>query len=349
MDVDRVPASASEQPRFAYLLLTHKDPLHVEGLARRILDLSPNGSIVVHHDATAVERPWGGQDSDRIHLVEPGPVSWGDWSMIEGTLRMLGDAVERLDADWFVLLSGEHRPAVDLRRWEASLSASGNDALLPAEKLPHHLRFGLVDFDRNQYLARIRHCWRLIDRPRHPALHRSLGLMMKLSQYTRPLISVEYIHRRDAWAVGRRRRANPVRDWSFYRGSQWFALHRRAAEAALAIDPDVTEWFQRSWIPDETYLQTVLRRVPGLVIADTPTTFVLDTPRQPYPGWMQLSPEDLPAALGSGLPFARKVDPGARPEVVASIDRAIETQQASDDDAVPANVPRRDHTPKARS
>lgn len=341
--------SLSKQPRFAYLLLTHKDPLHVEGLAHRVLDLSPDASIVVHHDAAAEKTPWGGQDSERIHLVERGRVSWGDWSMIESTLRMLHDAVDRLEADWFVLLSGEHRPAVELRRWEASISASGNDAFLPAEKLPDHLRFGLVDLERNQYLARVRHRWQLIDRPRHPALHRSMGLIMKLSQYTRPLLSVEYIHRREAWAVGRRRHRSSVRDWSFYRGSQWFALNRRAAEAALAIDSDVAEWFEHSWIPDETYLQTALRRVPGLLIANTPTTFVLDTPRKPYPGWMQLSPEDLPTALGSGLPFVRKVDPGVRPEVVTTIDRAVDRQRTAGDDAISATVPVPDSTPEARS
>ena len=113
-----------------------------------------------------------------------------------------------------------------------------------------------------------------------------------------------------------------------YRGSQWFALNRRAAEAALAIDPGATEWFTHSWIPDEAYLQTALRRVPGLVISSTPTTFVLDTPAKSYPGWRQLSLEDLPAALGSGLPFVRKVDPAIRPEVVATIDGAVERQRS---------------------
>ena len=143
--------------------------------------------------------------------------------MIEATVRTLRYAVDRLDADWFVLVSGEHRPAVDLRQWEANTAASGNDAFLDGELLPERLHFGRADFERNQYLARTRHHWRLFARPRHQVVHRSVGLLMKLSCYARPIVSVEYIHRRDAWAVGRRRRARPVRGWSFYRGSQWFA------------------------------------------------------------------------------------------------------------------------------
>ncbi len=227
---------------------------------------------------------------------------------------------------------------------------SGNDALLDAERLADHLQFGLANFERNEFLARTRHNWRLIARPRRPVVHRFMGLLMKLSWYMRPVVSVEYIHRRNAWAVGRRRRLHPVRDWSFYRGSQWFALNRRAARAALTIDSGVTQWFERSWIPDEAFFQTALRRVPGLVVANTPTTFVLDTPEKPYPGWMQLSPEDVPAALASGLPFARKVDPATRPEVVASIDRAADRERAERREVPPATTGQAsDHLHERRS
>lgn len=320
---------ATRNPSFAYLLLTHKDARHVEGLAHRILDLSPRAQIVVHHDADAGDLPWHGNPSGPIHLVERSSVSWGDWSMIEATLRMIRYAVDHLNADWLVLLSGEHRPAVLLQQWEAATAMSGNDALLAAEQLPARLRFGTKEFDRNQYLARSRHRWSLIERPRHDVAHRSLGLLMKLSSRVRPLLSVEYVHRREAWAFGRVRQTRPVRDWTFYRGPQWFALNRRAATAALTIDQKVTQWFEQSWIPDETYLQTALRYVPGLVIADTPTTFVRGTPAKPYPGWMQLSPEDLSAAMASDLPFARKVDPAGRPEVVVNIDDAVEEQRTA--------------------
>lgn len=315
-----------EQPRFAYLLLTHRNPPEVEDLARRILDVSTRAQIVVHHDAKAPTLPWAGHPPEKIHLVERGPVAWGDWSMLDATLRMLHHATERLDADWFVLLSGEHRPTVDLMQWEAATAASGNDALLGAVQLADRLRFGGGDFDRNQYLARSLHRWSLVARPRHPALHYSLGLLAKLSARTRPVVSMEYIHRRDAWAVGIRRRRRPVRGWTFFRGSQWVAVNRRAAGAALSMDPEVVEWFKKSWIPDEAFLHTALRRDPRLRVANTPTTFVLDTPPRPYPGWMQLSLDDLPATWASGLPFARKVDAATRPEVIARIDQTVDRE-----------------------
>jgi hypothetical protein len=323
-----VAVPVAEHERFAYLLLTHKDPRHVEGLADRIRDLSPDALIVVHHDAAAPDLPWDGNPPAGIHLVERGRVSWGDWSMIEATQRLLRYALDRLDAGWFVLLSGEHRPALDLHQWESSTAAAGYDALFDSERLPDHLHFGRANFERSEYLARSRHRWRLFSRPRHRVVDRFVGLLMKLSWYVRPMMSVEFIHRRNAWAVGRRRRSHPVRGWSFYRGSQWFALNRRAASAALAIDRGVAAWFEHSWIPDEAFLHTALRQVPQLVVANSPTTFVLDRPAKPYPGWMLLSLEDLPTALGSGLPFVRKVDPATRPEVVESIDLAVDRQRA---------------------
>lgn len=317
-------APTSKGPSFAYLLLAHKEPAHVENLAGRILDLSPTAHVIVHYDVDGGEPPWHGEPSGPIHLVERSRVLWGDWSMIEATLRMVRYAVDSLEVDWVVLLSGEHRPAVMLPEWEAHIAASGKDALLPGQRLPSRLSFGPAELEQHQYLARSRHRWSLVDRPRHHVAHRSFGLLTKLSSWLRPVVSVEYIHRRNAWAIGGWRRPGPVRGWTFYRGSQWFALNRRAASAALTIDPAVANWFKRSWIPDETYLQTALRQIPGLVIADIPTTFVLNTPARPFPGWMQLSSGDLPAVRASGLPFARKVDLTARPEVVAGIDDAVD-------------------------
>ncbi len=66
--------------------------------------------------------------------------------MIEATQRMLRYAVDRLDADWFVLLSGEHRPAVDLHRWESTIAAAGHDALFDAERLPDRLQLRQDEF-----------------------------------------------------------------------------------------------------------------------------------------------------------------------------------------------------------
>lgn len=312
------------RPRFAYLLLTHTDPGQVEELADRLLALSPSAQVVVHHDRAAGDPPWDGRPDGPRHLVERGPVLWGDWSMVEATERLVGYAVDQLDADWLVLLSGQHRPLVDLARWEEVTAASGVDAYARADRLPDRLRFGRADPEANGYLARARHRWTAVRRPRSDRIHDALGRLTQLGQAAHPLGAVEYAHRRGAWVLGTPRRRGPVAGWTLFRGSQWVVLNRRAARTVLEVDPAVRRWFRSSWIPDESYIHTVLRHQRGLVVSDQLVTYVLDTPSQPRPGWMRLAMDDLPAAWSSGAAFARKVDLSDRPEVVWAIDRAVD-------------------------
>jgi hypothetical protein len=321
--------SPTAESRFAYLLLTHKDVSDVEELAARIVSLSPTAQVVVHHDVEASGLPWTGQPPAPFHLVERGPVRWGGWSMIEATTRMVRYAVEELEADWFVLLSGEHRPAADLSCWERDVAASGSNALVRADELPMRLRFGWRDFPANRYLARGRHRWYLVPRPRSNLAHRAIGGAMKLSRGAHPLLAIEYFHRHDGWQVGLRRRAGVMRGRRFWRGSQWLALDRRAAGVVLNPDPAVKAWFEKSLIPDETYLQTLLRLTPGLSVADRATSFVPEEPEHPTPGWMYISTDDLPAAWASGAAFFRKVDRRERPEVVEAIDEGLDRRRSA--------------------
>src|SRR5580704_6178535 len=98
--------------------------------------------------------PWNGKPGAPVHLVDRGHVQWGDWSMIDATLRLLRYAVDNLDSDWFVLLSGEHRPATYLTRWEEEVAGAGLDAYLPAERLSGHLEYGRSHVETNLYLTR---------------------------------------------------------------------------------------------------------------------------------------------------------------------------------------------------
>jgi hypothetical protein len=243
--------------------------------------------------------------------------------MIDATERLLRFSLENLASEWFVLLSGDHRPATDLTAWEDAVARASFDAYLPAEQLPGRLRFGRTNVEENLYLARARHRWTTISRPQSTTLHRGIGGLMKLSQWVQPLVTLEFVHRLDGWAIGIRRNTRALNGLTFYRGSQWIALNRRAALAALNVEPRLREWFTRSWIPDETYFHTVLRSA-GLRVSNAPTTFVPEEPAQPTPGWMQLALEDLPAVWESNMPFARKVDISSRPEVAAAIDEVVD-------------------------
>jgi len=329
-DFSSEAASGAGRTRFAYLILTHKEPRQVEALAARILELSPNGQVVVHHDLSAGELPWGGRPPDRVHFVERGRVLWGDWSIVEATLRMVRFALEQLRADWLVVLSGEHWPVVDLSQWEVTAAASGVDAFVEADALPGRLVFGRSDEGGNMYLSRCIHSWVTMSQPRISAAHRALGGLWKLSRHVNPIVTLEYSHRRQTWFFGRPRARGPLRNWVFYKGSQWIAFNRRSAETILNTSPAVTDWFRRGHIPDETYFHTVLRHAEDLVVTTDVVTYVPIGPKQPTVRWMLLKLDDLPAVWSSGAAFARKVDLTDRPEVIRALNAEVDRRRDRD-------------------
>jgi hypothetical protein len=340
---DREPGQ-DEGPCFAYLLLTHKDPRQVEALAARILELSPRGHVVVHHDLGAHDLPWGGQPPTRVHFVERGGVLWGDWSIVEATLRLVRFALEQLRADWFVVVSGEHWPVADLHQWEDTATASGVDAFAEADRLPKRLRFGRADEGANMYLSRCVHRWVSVNQPRAAAVHRAIGGLWKLSLSVNPIVAIEYSHRRRTWFFGRPRSRRRVENVAFYKGSQWIAFNRRSAESVLHTDPALTEWFRQGHIPDETYFHTVLRHAGDLVVTTDVVTYVPIGPKTPTPRWMVLTLEDLPTVWSSGAPFARKVDPIERPEVIEALDAEVDRMRA-ESQATQPRTNRADATP----
>jgi Core-2/I-Branching enzyme len=308
----------------AYLVLSHKNPRQVEALAQRILGLSPTAHVVIHHDLKGGPPPWDGRPPTRVDFVERSSVTWGGWSIVEATLRMIRFALEQLDSEWLVIVSGEHWPVSDLAAWEAAMLESRSDAFMPAERLPRRLRFGRADPDLNRDLARCRLRWFTIPRPRSTPLDRVLAALSKLSNLTHPLCKFEYSMRNDAWFVGLPRRRGPLAGWDLYKGSEWFACNRRSAEVILRADDRVTAWFRHSHIPDESYFQSLLHHDGGVTIDGALVTWVPPQPPRPTPGWMLLKERELPQVAGSRAAFARKLDPERNPEVMAAIDQLVD-------------------------
>jgi len=315
--------NGSRPPPVAYLVLSHKNPPQVEALATRILDLSPAGHVVVHHDADATEVPWDGHPPARAHLVDRMHVAWGDWSLVEATLRLMHFGVDELDADWFVVLSGEDRPVRDLATWERELFSAGVDGLLPARALTARPSFGHPPTADDLNYARYALRWRPLT-PTHPAWRHVLGPLRRISRYMQPVIKIEYAERRPAWMIGRYRRRSLPSGWAFYSGSQWMALDRRAVTALFATDPSVVQWFRHTWIPDQGFFHTVLYNHPGLTISGDPLTYVVPHVSEKRAAWMVLRTDDVGAIESSGAAFARKFDPEVDSQVIGVIDAAVD-------------------------
>jgi hypothetical protein len=313
----------------AYLILSHKNPSQVESLAARILELSPTAHVVVHHDRKATDQPWGGSPPGQVHLVERTNVEWGGWSIVDATLRLLRFATEHLQAEWMVIVSGEHWPVLELSAWERELGSRGADVIMPCSMLPRRLRFGSRRREANRDLARCVHRWFVVGRPRSSAAHKALSAVSKVSNLTHPILKLEFSLRNESWFVGVPRSRRPVKDWDFFKGSEWFALNAEAARTVLRADGSVRAWFQRSHIPDESYFQSLLYRDAHITIDHSVVTWVPPWPDVATAGWMLLKVDDLREVATSGAAFARKVDRHRNAEVIAAIDAAVEKRRSS--------------------
>lgn len=309
----------------AYLVLSHDHPEQVEALAARVLELSATGDVVVHHDARAGALPWGGAPPPRAHLVERTAVWWGDWSVVDASLRLVRFAAESLDADWFVFLSGQHRPVVDLAEWERTLAAADIDGLVPAKPITTRPSWGRRPTAPDINYVRYAYRWRSLPPPTGRAARVALETARRLSRYAQPMFKIEYAPRRQRWFVGVPRRRRVMKDWTLYTGTQWIAFGRGAARVVLEVDPAIVDWYRQTWIPDQSFFQTVLHNQPGLILRDTPVTYVPPMRlARARPDWMALRREDLPDIQASGAAFARKFDTSVDAEILPLIDAAID-------------------------
>jgi hypothetical protein len=309
--------------RVAYLVLSHHRPEQVEALADRILTLSPRASVVIHHDADAAAAPWAGATAPpRVHLMERTPVVWGDWSMVETSLRLLRYPVDTLDADWFVFLSGEDRPVVDLARWERDIEAGAVDGLVPATALDRRPSFGHRPTAPDINFVRYAYRWRELP-PVRGATRRAVEMARRVSRFSQPAFKIEYAPRRERFFLGLPRRRRLPAGWTLYCGPQWVAFGRRAAGVLLGTDENVVAWFRQTWIPDQSYFHTVLHNHRDLVLSGTPLTYVVTEDTKRRRGDMVLRVDDLAAIGRSGAAFARKFDPAIDPEILRAVEAGI--------------------------
>jgi hypothetical protein len=324
------PASGSlkPDPLVVYILLSHKDPVQVESLAERILDLSPRGLVLVHHDLNSERVPWCGCPPARVRLTERSRLSWGAWSIVEATLRLMSQAEEDLQADWIVIISGEHWPCTDLATWERGLGELETDAIVSSIELPRRLHFGARDLEPNVFLSRVVQRWSYFAQPRWRVGQVALRQLSRIALLIEPIFSLEFSIRHNGWFIGVPRRRGPVRGWEFVKGSQWLACTSGAVRSLKDVDPLITTWFKKSYIADESYLQSVFHNDPRIRVSKDRVCWL---PPQPYPwrdGWMTLSVDDVDNILTSGAPFARKVDFRINPAVVSALNAAIDAERS---------------------
>lgn len=292
--------------RIAFILLAHKDP---KGVIAQALRLSRTGDYVaVHFDRNADPRAYAEIQqalAGQLGILFPRrrmKCGWGEWSLVAATLETLREAeVAFPQATHFYLLSGDCMPIKSAEYMRDFLDRDECDYIEAVDFFDG----GWIKTGIQEERLIYRH---FVNERSHKWLfYASLAWQRRL-RLSRPLPAGVQV----------------------MIGSQWWCLRRTTVEAVLDLirhRPDLPRFFRTTWIPDETFFQTLVAHVVPrserrshsptfLMFSDygMPVTFYNDhydlLLRQDYLFARKISPQalDLRARLGdlwqaTGLDF----------------------------------------------
>lgn len=275
--------------RIAFILLCHKDP---DAIVQQAQQLTAAGDyIAIHFDARA---PKTAYDRIREGLADNPNVTfaskrikcgWGEWSLVQASLNAVEAALSAFPwATHFYMLSGDCMAVKSARYahdfldrndidYIESFDFFGSDWIktgLKQERLIYRHWFN----ERTQKNLFYWSFW----------LQRRLGLQRKIPK-----------------------------DIDVQIGSQWWCLRRRTIEAIVEFTRtrrDVMRFFATTWIPDETFFQTLVRHlVPSKEIQTRTLTFLMFTD---YGMPVTFYNDHYDLLLAQNSLFARKISPEAR-------------------------------------
>lgn len=274
--------------RIAFILLCHKNP---EGIVRQARQLTAVGDFVsIHFDARAPRQAYQQIQDD---LADNPNVTfarrrvkcgWGEWSLVQATILAVEAAAETFPrATHFYMVSGDCM---------AIKSSAFAHRFLDERDADYIESF---DFFESDWIKTGIKAERLIYR----------HIFNERTQK-----KVFYAMLEAQKRLGLARRIPP--DLQVMIGSQWWCLRRRTVESVLAFAkerPDVVRFFRTSWIPDETYFQTLVRHlVPETEIVNRTLTFLMFSD---YGMPVVFHDDHYDLLLSQDSLFARKISPEA--------------------------------------
>ncbi len=274
--------------QIAFILLCHKDPEAIIAQARRLTAVGD--CLAIHFDARAAKAH---HDRIRDALADNPNVcfaakrvkcGWGEWSLVEATLHAVEAAMEAFSqATHFYMLSGDCMPVKTAEYAHALLQSGDTDYIESVD----YFDGGWIKTGFREERLIYRHFFN--ERQQKWLFYKSFDLQKRL---------------------GLTRRIPD--DLQMMIGSQWWCLRRRTLEAVLEFARerrDVMRFFATTWIPDETFFQTIVRHlVPREEIESRTLTFLMFSDYG-MPVTFYNDHHDL--LLGQDALFARKISPEA--------------------------------------
>lgn len=241
--------------QFAYIMLCHKNVDAIIAQAEQLT--APGDAVAIHFDASAPREEFErlkqalGSNPNVVFAKRRLKCGWGEWSLVAGTLSALETAVEAFPrATHFYLMSGDCMPTKTAEHVHAYIEERDVDFI------------ECYDFFESDWIKTGFKEERLIyrhwfnERTQSKLFYASFNLQKSLGITRAPPKGVQVMI-----------------------GSQWWCLRRRTIEAILELidsRPDILRFFRTTWIPDETFFQTLVRHlVPENEIDNRTLTFLM--------------------------------------------------------------------------
>ncbi|MFY0619760.1 DUF5928 domain-containing protein [Shimia sp.] len=274
--------------RIAYILLCHKDP---EAIVKQAERLTATGDYIsIHFDARANPEHFRmlqaalGANENVAFAEKRIKCGWGEWSLVEATLYAVETAVKRFPrASHFYMVSGDCMVIKSSEYIHKFLDDNDVDFIES------------FDFFESEWIKTGMKAERLIyrhwfnERTQKRRFYATFNLQKKLG-LTREIPA----------------------DLQVMIGSQWWCLRRQTVEAVLHMTKqrrDVMRFFRTTWIPDETFFQTLVRHlVPTNEIRTRTLTFLMFTD---YGMPLTFYNDHYDLLLSQDYLFARKISPDA--------------------------------------
>lgn len=269
-------------------MLCHKDP---EGVIAQARALRAGGDYVaVHYDKAGGKAAYAklaaafAGDPGLCLLTRRFRCGWGDFTLVAASLALLEVAYAAFpEAGFFYLISGDCFPVKPGAVTRARLAETGRDWI------------EAHDFFTSSWIQTGLREERLIYR--HPFNERRQKRLFYASLAVQKRLGL--------------RRSLPA-GLRVHIGSQWWALRRGTVAALFAFlkdRPDVRRFFRLTWIPDESFFQTLVRHlVPEGEVENRSPTFLMFSD---YGMPVTFYDDHYDLLLAEEAFFARKISPEA--------------------------------------
>ena len=275
--------------KIAYILLCHKDPDAIIKQAERLT--AAGDYMAIHFDARANPEHFAQirlalRDNPSVTFAQRRiKCGWGEWSLVQATLYAVEAAVDAFPrATHFYMLSGDCM------------------AIKSAEYTHQFLDDNDVDFIES--FDYFESDWIKTGMKEERLIYRHF-----FNERTQKWRFYTSYHLQQRFGITREVPA----DIQVQIGSQWWCLRRRTIEWVLDFTRqrrDVMRFFRTTWIPDETFFQTVVRHVvPEEEIRSRTLTFLMFTD---YGMPVTFYDDHYDLLLSQDFLFARKISPEAR-------------------------------------